>query len=189
MNSKEQSFLMIVLILIMALVLTDVLTDFQDGANVGHLVLEGLLGLFAAYAFFILIKNRFTNKHELQRQSDSIMQLIAEANTWKTNSQKYIQGLSRAIDLQLTKWNLTEAEKEVALLLLKGLSIKEIAQIRKTSEKTTRVQSTMIYQKSGLRGRSELAAFFLEDLLSPQDLMEQSPHLESAEAAMPNNPL
>ena len=52
-------------------------------------------------------------------------------------------------------------------LLLKGLSLKEIADIRHTTEKTARAQSGSIYAKSGLSGRSELAAFFLEDLLVP----------------------
>nr|HMN69592.1 helix-turn-helix transcriptional regulator [Bdellovibrionales bacterium] len=70
---------------------------------------------------------------------------------------------------QLTSWKLTISEKEVAFLLLKGLSLKEIAEIRKTSEKTARAQSTAIYEKSGLSGRSELAAFFLEDLLGPSE--------------------
>ncbi|HOZ25356.1 MAG TPA: hypothetical protein PLI83_11310, partial [Thermomonas sp.] len=43
-----------------------------------------------------------------------------------------------------------------------------IAQARGTSEKTARVQSSAIYAKSGLAGRSELSAFFLEDLLPPR---------------------
>ena len=73
----------------------------------------------------------------------------------------------RAIDEQLDKWGLTSAEKEVAFLLLKGLSSKEIAHIRNTAEKTARVQSMAIYSKSGLANRSELSAFFLEDLLVP----------------------
>lgn len=44
-----------------------------------------------------------------------------------------------------------------------------IAQLRNTAEKTVRSQSVAIYSKSGLAGRSELAAFFLEDLLGPQN--------------------
>ncbi len=71
------------------------------------------------------------------------------------------------IDRQLTKWGLTASEKEIALLLLKGLSLKEIASIRETSERTVRTQSLAIYQKAGINGRAELAAFFLEDLLVP----------------------
>ncbi len=76
-------------------------------------------------------------------------------------------GLSSAIDAQLTKWRLTVAEKEVAFLLLKGLSLKEVVSVRGTSEKTARVQTIAVYAKSGLSGRSELSAFFLEDLLLP----------------------
>ena len=50
------------------------------------------------------------------------------------------------------------------------LSLKEIAEIRKTTEKTARAQSVAVYAKAGLGGRSELAAFFLEDLLLPSDI-------------------
>lgn len=168
MTKKENTFLLVVLISIMALVSMDIVTDSKEGAPIWHLFAEGTVGVIAAVGFFILQKNTFSSQHEIQRQRDSIDQLKAESEVWKNNSKKYIEGLSQAIDSQLSAWGLTHAEKEVALLLLKGLSIKEIAEVRNTSEKTTRAQSTVIYQKSGLAGRSELSAFFLEDLLSPQ---------------------
>jgi DNA-binding NarL/FixJ family response regulator len=59
------------------------------------------------------------------------------------------------------------AEREVGLLLLKGLSHKEIAGVLDKSERTVRQQSLGIYKKAGLAGRAELSAFFLEDLLLP----------------------
>jgi DNA-binding NarL/FixJ family response regulator len=52
-------------------------------------------------------------------------------------------------------------------LLLKGLSHKEIAAVRSTSERTIREQARAVYRKAGLPGRSALSAFFLEDLLLP----------------------
>jgi len=55
----------------------------------------------------------------------------------------------------LQSWKLTSSEKEVAFLLLKGLSLKEVAEVRNTSEKTARAQSTSIYNKAGLSGRSK----------------------------------
>jgi DNA-binding CsgD family transcriptional regulator len=100
-----------------------------------------------------------------QRRDFSAFRQQAEA--WRTGSKKYLDGLSQSIDLQLDQWQLSAAEKEVAFLLLKGLSLKEIAVARGTSEKTARVQSSAVYSKSGLAGRSELSAFFLEDLLPP----------------------
>jgi DNA-binding CsgD family transcriptional regulator len=91
-----------------------------------------------------------------------------EAQKWKRVSKTYMEGLSTEIDKQLNRWQLTEAEKEVSFLLLKGLSNKEIAGVRNTSIKTARTQTSAIYSKSGLSGRSELSAFFLEDLLLPE---------------------
>jgi DNA-binding CsgD family transcriptional regulator len=70
--------------------------------------------------------------------------------------------LGDAIDAQFSRWNLTEAERDVALLLLKGLSLKEIATVRTTTERTIRAQARSIYSKAGLTGRSALSAFFLD---------------------------
>ena len=78
-----------------------------------------------------------------------------------------LRGLGAAIDAQFDRWGLSSAEREIALLLLKGLSHKEIAVVRQTSEKTVRQQSLAVYRKAGLSGRAELSAFFLEDLLLP----------------------
>ena len=50
-------------------------------------------------------------------------------------------------------------------LLLKGLSIKEIASLRETHEKTVRQHASAIYRKAELPGRHAFAAWFLEDLL------------------------
>ena len=64
-------------------------------------------------------------------------------------------------------WHLSKSEKEVALFLVKGMSLKEIAGLRGTSEKTARQQASQVYAKAQLENRAELAAFFLEDLLLP----------------------
>lgn len=66
---------------------------------------------------------------------------------------------------QFDRWALSASEAEVALLLVKGLSMKEIAEVREVKEKTVRSQAASIYAKAGCAGRHELAAFFIEDLL------------------------
>lgn len=60
----------------------------------------------------------------------------------------------------------------MALLLLKGLSHKELAVVRGVSERTVREQARSIYSKGGLTGRTALSAFFLEDLLAPIEGLE-----------------
>jgi len=75
--------------------------------------------------------------------------------------------LSVKIENQFAHWQLTPAETEGGFLLLKGFSLKEIADMRNTKLKTVQQQSQSIYQKTSLASRSELAEFFLEDLLPP----------------------
>src|SRR5690606_30946534 len=122
----------------------------KEGVSVWHLLIEGAIAAAALAGVFLMVRGSFLLKHSLVEERKTSLQLRAEAEKWHEQSKKYLEGLSRAIDEQLTRWNLTKAEKEVAFLLLKGFSLKEIADIRKTSEKTARTQSTSIYFKAGL---------------------------------------
>ena len=70
---------------------------------------------------------------------------------------------------QFDRWKMTQAEIQVDMLMLKGLSHQEIADVRATSERTIREQARAVYRKTGLTGRSELSAFFLDDLLPPHE--------------------
>ena len=166
-NIKERIFVILVLVGILIMVCIDLVSDSKEGAKNWHLIAEGLMGLMAIVGIYIVLKNSLETKKELKDERESFTNFKVEAEKWRTQSRIYIEGLSQAIDKQLTLWNLSAAEKEVAFLLLKGLSLKEIAEIRNTTEKTARAQSAAIYSKAGISGRSELAAFFLEDLLVP----------------------
>lgn len=167
-TGNERRYLAFILVVIVIVVGADLLNDSAEGVKWSHLLLELIIALGAATGFMVLMRDSFRKSHQLFQSKEAILQRDIELARWKVESQKYIQGLSSAIDAQLARWSLSPSEKDVALLLLKGLSLKEIAQLRNTAEKTVRAQSVTIYSKSGLAGRSELAAFFLEDLLVPQ---------------------
>lgn len=168
MSKKERAVIIVILAIVALMVAIDLATDSNEGVVIWHVLVEGGAGLASLFGIFYFMKGSYNLQHKLSDSLNENIKLKKEAEDWKLEANKYIEGLSKSIDLQLTKWNLSQAEKEVALLLLKGLSLKEIAEIRNTTEKTARVQSIAIYSKSGLAGRSELAAFFLEDLLQPQ---------------------
>ena len=114
-----------------------------------------------------------------QRQRDEHLKVLrdlelarVQGHRWRSEARTFLNGLGEAIETQFSRWNLTEAEREVALLLLKGLSHREIATVRAVSERTVREQARSIYSKAGLTGRTALSAFFLEDLLAPIEGLE-----------------
>ena len=92
----------------------------------------------------------------------------AERDAWRESARSALEGLGRAIDARFDAWHLTPAERDVALLLLQGHGHKQIAAMTQRSERTVRQHAVAVYEKSGLRGRAELAAFFLGDLRLPE---------------------
>lgn len=95
-----------------------------------------------------------------------VKSLGTEIEVEKTKTARLAGELLSVMKEQFSKWKLTPSEFEVALLLIKGLSMKEIALARHVKEKTVRSQATNIYSKSGYAGRHELAAHFIEDLMN-----------------------
>jgi DNA-binding CsgD family transcriptional regulator len=94
-----------------------------------------------------------------------LAQARAEGEAWRREAHAYVAGLGAAIDEQFARWNLTPAERDVGLLMLKGFSHKEIAALRGTSDATVRHQAKTVYQKAGVPSRTAFCSFFLEDLL------------------------
>ena len=68
------------------------------------------------------------------------------------------------------EWDLTPAERDVALFSVKGLSTGEIARLRETSEGTVKAQCAAIYRKAGVSGRAQLLSVFIEDLFDENAL-------------------
>lgn len=98
-----------------------------------------------------------TDLHEAREKGDK----------WRAAAETYAQGIGAAIREQLDDWGLSDGEADIAMLMLKGLSHREIAQLRNTSGNTVRQQARALYAKSGLKGRNELSAYFLEDIIMP----------------------
>lgn len=105
--------------------------------------------------------------HELNSTKQSLSEIKKKAKTWKQNHLVLIQGFGEVIESQFHDWELSASERDIGVMLLKGLSIKEIAEARKVKEKTVHQQCQSIYKKAGISGRNQLFAYFLEDLLLP----------------------
>lgn len=169
MDKRERLIISAILLVISLLTTIDLLTDLENGVAWWHVTIEGCVAVVALVGVYFLVKGAFFLRNSLIKEKELSAKLAKESAHWKESSKKFIDGLSHSIDSQLIKWELTKSEKEVAFLLIKGFSLKEIAEYRSTAEKTTRAHATSIYAKSGLSGRNQLSAFFLEDLLLPQE--------------------
>lgn len=155
------------------LAVADLTADFGEGTTVGHVVFEGgvvaggIAGLVLGLRRMRALRRR---EREARAEADDLGQRLAavriEAERWRTEARDLLDGLGAAIERQLVRWQLSEAERDVARLLLKGLSHKEVADLRGVGEATVRQQARAVYRKAGVEGRHDLAAFFLEGLLA-----------------------
>ena len=164
------------------LVIFDLATDASGGSTTFHLIVEGAviaIGSVATVRLALGVRRLARDARELREQANTLaLNLDAsrlEAERWRRDARNLIEGLGAAIDKQFEAWALSPAEQEIARLLLKGLSHKEIAEVRHVSENTVRQQAQASYRKAGLSGRNDLAAFFLEDLLAPRSLVSADP--------------
>lgn len=157
----------LILYLIFASVfLVDIILDGQAGVPKEHIIHEFVLFALAVFAAIWQSYLLFRQSKKLNSTLKLYDQALRDHEKWKQMSKNSAQEIRGLIDLQLDSWSLSESEKDVAILLIKGLTMKEIAQLRGTHDKTVRQQATNIYKKSGLTGRNDLSAFFLEDILS-----------------------
>ncbi|MBX7117956.1 MAG: helix-turn-helix transcriptional regulator [Gemmatimonadaceae bacterium] len=132
-----------------------------------HVLVELTLMTVSASAALWLARGWGRAEATLAGTRRSLAERETERDAWRGRAESALHGLSRAIDEQFTAWSLTPAERDVALRLLKGDGHKQIAGATGRSERTVRQHAVSVYEKSGLGGRAELAAFFLEGLGGP----------------------
>lgn len=157
-----------------AIAIVDLAADLREGTTLKHVILEGTIAALGAIGICygvirVLALQRRTQglAREASDLSERLQGSYAEAEHWREEARELLQGLGALIDHQFGRWGLTQAEREVSRLILKGFSHKEVAVLRSVTEATVRQQAAAIYKKAGVGGRHELSAFFLEDLLLP----------------------
>lgn len=79
------------------------------------------------------------------------------------------------LERQFGDWALTEAERQVALMAIKGYSLAEMAALRATREGTVKAQCSAVYRKAGVSGRLQLLSLFIDDLMSDELIEKGDP--------------
>lgn len=147
----------------------DLWLDAPDDWRSGHVLFELALLAFALVVAAFLWRGWIQAERSLHDVRHALAERRDERDAWQASARAALDGLGQAIDERFAAWGLTPTEREIALLLLKGRRHKEIACDTSRSERTVRQHAVSIYHKSGLAGRAELSAFFLEDLMLPAD--------------------
>lgn len=108
-----------------------------------------LIGLLASVALTL------AEYRALMRRTDRVERNLAAATG----------AFAALMDDQFTRWGLTAAERDVALMSVKGLSVADIAAMRHTAAGTVKAQSAAIYRKAGVSNRAEMISVLIEDLI------------------------
>ena len=156
--------LMGVLLLIVVSGTIDLVLDAPESWRSFHVFYEVALIVFALATTALLWIRWSRAERSLSTTRRALEERRAERDAWRASAERALRGLGAAIDDQLARWGLTSTEREVARLMLKGKSHKAIAYETGRSERTVRQHAVTVYEKSGLAGRAELAAFFLDGL-------------------------
>jgi DNA-binding CsgD family transcriptional regulator len=143
----------------------DLLADLSHGASTDHIIKEAIVVVLSISAIAWLLMKLRQQRLEIR----TLREDLASAGKQAVSPDEYVlearKKLGGVVARQFADWMLTGSETEVGWLLLKGLSLKEIAIVRKTQEKTVRQQASSIYKKAGVSGRHAFSAWFIEDIL------------------------
>lgn len=151
----------------MVLATIDLILDAPEYGWSLHVAVELTFDILLLITIIYLGRGWYLARRSVSHLRETLNRHQAERDEWRQRAQQFLTGLGEAVDTQMKSWKLTEAERETAFFLLKGYSHKEIAGLSGKAERTVRQHSVSVYRKSGLAGRAELSAFFLEDLLLP----------------------
>jgi len=144
--------------------IVDIYDDLLEGSSMTHIIEETLMVLVFLGIIGVLLKKLAESTKKLQSLHTELENIKSINEKQSAEMNRARESYSEVIRQQFHKWNLSKVESEVGFLLLKGLSLKEIASFRNVKEKTTRQQASNIYAKAGVTGRHEFAGWFFEDL-------------------------
>ncbi len=171
MDGENQEHLRVILAVALVSIMVggaiDLIMDRPESWLSFHVFFETLMIAGAMVMATTLWLGWWTSERSVEELRRSLEERSHERDAWRASAEHALEGMGRAIDRQFDVWRLTAAEREVALLLLKGHSHKAIAKHTDRSPQTVRQHAAAVYKKADLTGRAELSAYFLEDLMLP----------------------
>ena len=151
----------------------EIVAEFIDGETLSSMVDDLSRFALSAVMLAVFIYEYLAQRRALGELRGQLKKARGQLAQLDTQSQKIASQYRAVMQKQFDAWHLTASEQDVVIGLLKGLSFREIAELRETREKTVRQQASSVYRKAGLASRNELAAWFFEDMLEPPPVGDQ----------------
>lgn len=150
-----------------AIFISDAISDiFYRSERDWHIVIE----VTASIALMLAIALETRNLLELLQRKANLERTLKNASL----------AVHSVIESKFTEWGFSPSERDVAGLLVKGLSTAEIAQVRGTAEGTVKAQLNAIYRKADARSRSDLMSQILDAMID-RPLLERATGATHAE--------
>lgn len=118
--------------------------------NPAHPILEGLAVVAMVAGMFLGIRE--------------IRTLVDQNDAMERRLRSFGSSFHKVLEEAFDNWALTSSERDVALFMVKGMSIAEIAALRRTQVGTVKAQCAAIYRKAGVSGRAQLLSGIVDDL-------------------------
>lgn len=164
-SARSRIVYAVIMIALIAGEIVDVLGDFlREGFTIWLCQDVALLLLVSVGVTYIL----YTSAADLRGMHIHLEQARQDVASFRSRNQDAIVAMREAILSQFSVWGFTPAESRIADLLIRGYSSRQIAGMLGRSERTVRNQTLAIYRKSGMTGRSDLSAFFLQDIMGEE---------------------
>lgn len=148
----------------------EIASEFADGETLGSMGDDLSRFALSAMMLAIFIYEFFAQRRALRDLRGQLTKARGRLGELDSRSQQIASQYRAVMQKQFDAWQLTASEQDVVIGLLKGLSFREIAELRQTREKTVRQQASSVYRKAGVTSRNELAAWFFEDMLEPPSI-------------------
>jgi DNA-binding NarL/FixJ family response regulator len=141
-------------------------TETEDIALADFLIDALAIALLVATSVVAALVAGDVRAQRADRQAllEELEQAKTDGAEWRARAEDRLAEVRQAIGEQFEEWDASPAERDVGQLILRGLSHKEIARLRKTSEATVRQQAQALYRKANLPNKGALTAYFLDDV-------------------------
>ena len=169
--SVKQWVLTVLVVSVFATSAIEILSEFLAGEPLATMWDDMLwVAVSTGFVLYYLYERKMSSQEigELRASLENARGKLVKVDT---HSREIANQYRAVMQKQFDAWKLSASEQDIVLGMLKGLTFREIAGLRETREKTVRQQASSVYRKAGVSSRSELTAWFFEDMLETPSII------------------